>query len=166
MCLGSRSKGLEVYIRSSAGAVQSTLGWLKVYWTFLASHSFHSCSCHELEISGATRPSNNTVGEPWTPFCLLNLTTRRNEFYVPRLHSGRPTGIFQIISDIVPAIRTRLEREVVQETVLGARADHRRREVSELCTDLEGRECRGGDVEVVSLLLEELCYFWKRELSA
>jgi hypothetical protein len=38
------------------------------YCTFFASQSNHSFSPQELDTSGAATPSNNTVGDTWTPF--------------------------------------------------------------------------------------------------
>ncbi len=77
--------------------------------TFALRNSLHSFSPQELEISFATRPSHNTVGETWMPFCLENLTTatgRRIMISKNVIFLIEPlTGVLQLICYSDSAVR-------------------------------------------------------------
>ena len=126
---------------------------------FFCKNSVHSFSPHELEISFATRPSRSTVGETWMLFCLLYLTDEPNGSLEIRCASKprvRRTGVLQIVRHVDTAVWAGLVRQEIEDRVALVGADHARREVSELATDLLRRERRRRDVEVLVLFLEEL----------
>ena len=66
------------------------------------------------------------------------------------------TGVLQVIRYSDTAVRARLEGQGVREGRLLVLTDNRSGEVSELLADLDRRQSRGRNVEIFSLLLEEL----------